>query len=313
MRFPPPASSPASSPAPSPATRTPPRIAIVTVLYNSVPVLPDFLASLSAQTDENWQLIAIDNASSDASVAMVHAWGDTTAMVVANDTNVGFAAATNQGILLAQDAGFDAVLLLNNDTVFGPDFMARLADAARTMPCDILAPVVLYDDAPDRAWFAGGRFTWWRGAFQPHASEHIPPGDAPSWPADFAPGCALLVPVAVFERIGLLDEQFFVYWEDADFCLRCKAAGIPIAVLRTPTIRHKVSTLTQGETSDFSVRMYQGNQIRFLHKHLGMPATLAQLPLLTAKALLRYVARRERWATTRLRLTTIASALKTRP
>jgi hypothetical protein len=121
------------------------------------------------------------------------------------------------------------------------------------------------------------------------------------------------VPVAVFDRIGLLDEQFFVYWEDADFCLRCKAAGIPITVLRAPTIRHKVSTLTQGETSDFSVRMYQGNQIRFLHKHLGMPATLAQLPLLTAKALLRYVARRERWATTRLRLTTIASALKTRP
>lgn len=120
MRFPP----PASSPAPFAATHTPPRIAIVTVLYNSVPVLPDFLASLSAQTDENWQLIAIDNASSDASVAMVHAWGDTTAMVVANDTNVGFAAATNQGILLAQDAGFDAVLLLNNDTVFGPDFMA---------------------------------------------------------------------------------------------------------------------------------------------------------------------------------------------
>jgi GT2 family glycosyltransferase len=291
---------------------TRPRIAIVTVLYNSIPVLPEFLTSLSAQTSTDWQLIAIDNASNDRGVAMTRAWQKGAATVIANTANVGFAVATNQGIRLAQQSGFDAVLLLNNDTVFEADFLQGLGDALIRHPGDILAPVVLYHDTPERAWYAGGGFTWSRGAFQAHASEHLPAADIEHWPATFAPGCALLVPTPLFDKIGLLDERFFVYWEDADFCLRCKQAGERITVLRTPVIRHKVSTLTEGETSPFSVRMYQQNQIRFLRKHLGTTATVAQLPLIIAKAMFRYATRREPWAVTRLRLDTIAATLRKR-
>lgn len=286
-----------------------PRIAIVTVLYNSASVLPDFLASLSAQDAAGWQLIVIDNASHDDGVAMTQAWQDGAATVVVNTDNIGFGAATNQGIRLAREAGYDAVLILNNDTAFGPDFLAGLIDAARRQPDDILAPVVMYDADPERAWYAGGNFTWMRGAYQVHAEERIPSGNHPCWPAEFAPGCALLVPMSAFQKIGLFDERFFVYWEDADFCLRGKQAGVTITVLRSPTIRHKVSVLTEGENSDFSVRMYQGNQILFLRKHLGMTATAAQLPLLVSKALLRFASRREPWSTTRLRLKSIAAAM----
>lgn len=290
---------------------THPRIAIVTVLYNSAVVLPDFLASLSANGGD-WQLIAVDNASTDDSAMIVRAWRDGAATTVANTDNVGFAAATNQGIRLAQETGFDAVLVLNNDTVFTSDFLPGIARMARQRPGEILAPVVLYDADPGRAWYAGGRFTWARGAYQVHADERIPSGDAQHWAAGFAPGCALLVPMAVFDRVGLFDERFFVYWEDADFCLRCKQAGVAITVLRAPTIRHKVSILTKGENSPFSVRMYQRNQILFLRKHLGLPATAVQLPLMIAKALFRFASGRERWTTTRLRLATIASAITVR-
>lgn len=291
-----------------PVFRTPPRIAIVTVLFNSAEVLPDFLASLDRQRREGWLLIAVDNASSDAGVAMVEEW-DGPVEIVRNANNVGFAPATNQGIELARERGYDAVLLLNNDTEFDGDFLAGLAEQATQVPGPILAPLVLYHAQPARAWFAGGGFTWGRGAFMAHASETIPAGDAPWWPADFAPGCALFIPMAVFDRIGLLDERFFVYWEDADFCMRCRNADIAIAVLRTPTILHKVSVLTEGENSPFSIRMYQQNQIRFLRKHLGQAATLAQVPLLVTKALTRFVRRREPWSATRLRLRTIAAAL----
>lgn len=296
---------------PPPASSAPPRIAIVTVLYNSAEVLPDFLASLDRQVARDWLLIAVDNASSDMCVAMVENWAGPTD-IIRNTANVGFAVATNQGVERARTLGYDAVLLLNNDTAFDGDFMGGLAEAATQVPAPILAPVVLYHATPDRAWFAGGGFTWARGAYMAHASEKIPPGDAPWWPADFAPGCALLVPMAVFDRIGLLDERFFVYWEDADFCMRCRKAGVEIAVLRAPTILHKVSVLTEGVNSPFSIRMYQQNQIRFLYKHLGRAATLAQTPLLVVKALQRFVRRCEPWSATRLRLRTIAAALAER-
>lgn len=286
------------------------RIAIVTVLYNSMPVLPDFLASLARQTGD-WLLIAVDNASTDAGAAVVEAWAGPR-MVIRNASNVGFAAATNQGIAHARDAGFDAVLLLNNDTSFDGNLMSGLTQAAAQAPGTMLAPVVFYHDAPERIWYAGGGFTWRRGALQAHASETLPAGDAPSWPADFAPGCAFLVPMAVFDAVGLLDERFFVYWEDADFCWRCRQAGVPLRVLRTPTLLHKVSTLTEGETSPFSIRMYQRGQVRFLRKHLGRAATLAQAPLLFAKALNRWLARREPWRATRLRLGAVAEALRDR-
>lgn len=285
-----------------------PQIAIVTVLYNSAEVLNDFLFSLDRQTGRDWVLVVVDNASTDDGVAMIEAWSGPS-VIIRNTANLGFAAATNQGIQWARERDFAAALLLNNDTAFEADFMGSLAAQAKTVPAPILAPLVLYHAQPDRAWFAGGGFTWGRGAFQAHSTEQIPAGDAPFWPATFAPGCALLVAMTVFDKIGVLDEDFFVYWEDADFCMRCKAAGIEIAVLRNPVILHKVSVLTEGENSPFSIRMYQANQIRFLRKHLGLSAALAQAPLLIAKAVTRFVRRREPWSATKLRLSTIVATL----
>lgn len=286
-----------------------PRIAIVTVLYNSADVLPAFLNSLEQQSTKDWLLIAVDNNSSDDSVRMVDAWRGGPVEIIHNDTNAGFAVATNQGILLARAKGFDAVLMLNNDTEFSANFVAELADQMIDAAAPVLAPVVLYHGQPDRAWFAGGRFTWTRGPYQAHHIERIPPGDAAQWPTEFASGCALLVAMSVFDRIGLLDEQYFVYWEDADFCMRCRHAGIPMIVLRHPQVLHHVSVLTGGESSPFSIRMYHRNQIRFLRKHQGMILTWAQAPVMIAKAAFRLATGREPWSATRLRLATIAATL----
>lgn len=284
------------------------RVAIVTVLYNSGPVLDDFLASLDAQTADGWALIAIDNASADRSADRVEAWDGPLHRVVRNPGNIGFAAATNQGIAIAREAGFGTVLLLNNDVTFDGDFLMRLLASPSRREAAMLAPVVRYHNDPARAWYAGGDFSWDRGALQAVMREGVPAGEA-AWPAAFAPGCCLLVDITVFDRVGVFDPRFFVYWEDADFFWRCRTAGERLLVVREPSLLHKVSVLTEGERSPFSIRMYQTGQILFLRKHLGAVATWMHAPLIYAKALARRIAGKDGPAESYLRFAAITSAL----
>lgn len=283
------------------------RTALVTVTYNSAEVLPDFLASLDLQTDNSWGLIVIDNSSTDCSVELVRSWGGRLEALVVNGQNQGFAAATNQGILLAREKGFHSVLIINNDTAFPQSFLSELLrwEHRDTMP--VITPTIHYADDTGRFWYAGGGFTWFRGAFQAFMSEKIPQGDAPVWRADFASGCCLLVDMTVFDAIGMLDERFFVYWEDVDFCWRCKVAGIPVHVLRAPVIFHKASSLTGGNTSAFTIRMFHRGQVRFIKKTFGTFICSLQIPLMLVKALGRLMAGKDDVSRTRLRWQAIAS------
>jgi len=278
------------------------RIALITVTFNSAIVLDDFLASLNHQSSENWDLIVVDNASTDSSVEQIEGWGGRLHMLLRNTQNLGFGVAMNQGVQAALDAGYGAVIIINNDVLFGPDFLTQLINSpARDGVC-VVAPVIRYAGRTDRYWYAGGRFTWMRGAFQAQMDEHLPPGGQHEWRTTFAPGCCLLIERATLEWIGLFDEQFFVYWEDVDWAYRCLKAGQPITVVREPTLEHKVSVLTGGGTSAFGARMFHEGQIRFLRKHFPRWVRAIQYPLVLAKIVLRCATRRDDWADTRLRL-----------
>src|SRR5882762_8177469 len=103
------------------------KIGIVTVLYNSSDVLPDFFRSLHAQMYSNFVVYAVDNASSDDSVDLCRQQGPRFVMML-NAGNIGFASGTNQGILQALKDGCETILLLNNDVSFEPDFLQRLVE-----------------------------------------------------------------------------------------------------------------------------------------------------------------------------------------
>src|SRR5277367_3407522 len=115
-------------------------IGIVTVTFNSGNVLADFLRSLETQTLENFRIWAIDNASTDNSVSQLKAWNDPRLEIVANDTNVGVAAANNQGIVAALAQGYDYILLVNNDVFFGPDLLDRLVRGLDDYSCSMTVP-----------------------------------------------------------------------------------------------------------------------------------------------------------------------------
>lgn len=248
----------------------PKTVGVVTVLFNSSSVLPGFFASLQCQQFHDFHVWAIDNASTDDSVAQCGAQGDRFT-VIANPTNLGVAAGNNQGIHAALDAGCEFVLLLNNDVEFGPELFSQLVEGIRANSCAMAAPIMYYFDRPDVIWAAGGKFQPLLGYRCYHLQDGVKDVGQFTAPRriQHAPTCCVLFKRSVFETVGFMDERYFVYHDDTDFMLRCLKADQRLLLLPHAKLLHKVSSLTGGAESEFSVRIGTRNRIYMLTKFLG--------------------------------------------
>jgi GT2 family glycosyltransferase len=247
-----------------------PYIGVVTVLFNSASVLPGFFESLDRQNCRDFHVWCVDNASADDSVALCVSRGPQVS-VIPNRENLGVAAGNNQGIRAALQARCTHVLLLNNDVEFGPELFAQLLQGLHANSCEMAAPVMFYFDRPKTIWAAGGKFQPLLG----YRCYHLEEGNADHGQfrkdrqIEHAPTCCVLLKSSVFEAVGLMDERYFVYHDDTDFMLRCLKAGQRLFLISEAQLLHKVSSLTGGAESDFSVRMGTRNRIFLLAKFLG--------------------------------------------
>ncbi len=246
------------------------QVGVVTVLYNSASVLPGFFSSLDTQEYRDFHVWAIDNASTDDSVAQCSAGRDRLT-VIANKTNLGVATGNNQGIRAALAAGCEYILLLNNDVEFGPQLFAQLIEGLAENSCQMTTPLMYYFDRPKVIWAAGGRFQPILGYRCYHLSEGVV--DVGQFTharrIQHAPTCCVLFKRSVFDVVGLMDERYFVYHDDTDFMLRCLKAKQRLFLLPNAKLQHKVSSLTGGAESEFSIRMGTRNRIYLLSKFLG--------------------------------------------
>jgi hypothetical protein len=214
-------------------------IGVVIVNFNAGEHLARCLASLAHGLGaHDWHAVVVDNASADGSEGAALAAGERVALVRAG-TNLGFATAVNQG---ARAVAGDALLLLNPDCRLEPGCVEPLlADLAEHPECAVVAPNVVNEDGSPQGNARGdptlltglfGRSSALRRAF-PGASlsrsNVILPaalaGDRPSIAVDWVAGSCLLTRREAFDAVGGLDGAFFLYWEDADYCRRLRAAG----------------------------------------------------------------------------------------
>lgn len=251
------------------------RIGIVTVTYNSAAVLPDFFESLEQQTYKNFVVYAVDSGSSDSSVSALQEQPKSSFKVIKNVENVGIAKGNNQGISAALNDGCSAVLLLNNDVVFGPDFILRLLEGLKAHSCSMAVPLIYFHDSPRRIWAVGGGFQALLGQQPFHRGEGEEDNGQYNQTVaiDFAPACCILIKRDVFERIGIMDERFFVYSEDVDFMYRASKANLSTCVIPSAKLWHKVHALTGGE-SDFTYFYGARGRALFLYKHLPNSALM---------------------------------------
>ncbi len=242
---------------------------IIVVLYNSADPFTSMWSSLIAQTCPDWHLIAIDNSSSDASADVLQSLSDPRVTTVVNTSNVGFARAVNQGLRIAACQGAHRCMLLNPDTVLPPRFLADLLEAWTKHDWPVVAPRVMKAEDPSRSWYAGGHLDYgW--VFANRHDEFSPEDSTFPRPVDFASGCCLGLSMDALRRVGLLDESFFVYWEDTDYCMRLKTAGIPIMYLPNPMLLHEGGASSGGETSPAATRLFYSSYALLLRKHFGV-------------------------------------------
>lgn len=270
---------------------------VVTVTYNSEKVIEGFLSSMLAQSCSAFVLYIVDNASTDQTMECLARYKDERIIVIHNQKNLGVARGNNQGIRAALDAHCDSVLLINNDTEFGPNLLRDLRDGLRDCRCDMIVPKIMYYSEPKKIWYAGGHFDRWKGYMGIHECQgELDYGESQgSRLVEYAPTCCMLIQRGVFSQVGLMDEQFFVYADDTDFCFRASRSNLKLAYLPAVTLLHKVSSLTGAENSRFTWRHLTRSHIYFIRKNFGFWKRACYLSAFQAKLLYKLLWRVVDW------------------
>ena len=245
-----------------------PKLVVIILNWNRYQDTIDCVYALQRQTLKDFVMIIVDNGSWDGSPAILRErFPDV--QIIRNETNLGYAGGNNVGIRAALDMGADYVLLLNNDTLPEEEFLEQLLSGIIGDESIAAAgPKVIWDVEPPMLWGAYLRVTYHKnivkaeGWMCPDVSAYSEPADV-----DCVIGCGIVLSRAAIESVGLLDEEFFAYHEDIDWCLRARKRGYRIVYVPTALLRHKGSRSTGGGYN--SPIMYFGgrNSVLFAKKH----------------------------------------------
>jgi GT2 family glycosyltransferase len=210
----------------------------------------------------------VDNASSDGTVETVKEKFPSV-KIISNPKNLRFAGGNNVGIEYALQNKSDFVLLLNNDTEVDPNFLSELVRFAENdSRIGIVGPKIFYYYDQKRIWFAGGRVDYWKGWISHIGIREIDHGQYDTArEVDYITGCCMLVKREVVEKIGKLDESYFIYGEDTDWCLRASRADYKLAYVPSSVIWHKVSASSGGNLSWFKNWNKLKSQLRLMARY----------------------------------------------
>lgn len=250
------------------------QLAVVVLNWNGLDDTRALLPTLArCRTPAGWtpRVIVVDNGSSDGSAAaLTREFPDV--QILALDDNRRFAGGNNAGLSAALAAGADAVMLLNNDTEADPGLYEKLILALEQDPAAGAAAPLIYFGAPSqRIWYAGGRCVPALAHSSHRGLRTLDRGQYRAVEATgYLTGCCLLATRAAWERVGPLDERYFIYAEDADWSLRARAAGFKLLFVPTARLWHKVSTSTGAQSPWKIYQRSRANLALFARRTRGL-------------------------------------------
>jgi GT2 family glycosyltransferase len=256
-----------------PATeRDTPLVISVVLSWNGV---HDTLACLESLGDSKWtnhEVIVVDNGSTDGtSDAVSKRFPDVE--IIRSDRNLGFAGGNNLGIRRALAMNAEYVFVLNNDTMVPSGCLPRLVTTAEQLrDLGALCPLLTFANPRDLIWYAGASFDPAKGrSGRMLGYRATDTGQyAGIYETDRAVGAAMLVPADVLRRVGLLNEALFLQYEDVDWSLRMRAAGLRIYVNADARVEHKVSVASGGEYSPTVAYYEMRNHLAVCEQHAPM-------------------------------------------
>lgn len=247
------------------------KIGLVTVLFKSDTVLPDFFKSIAKQTHTDYILYLVDNSPAPSSDKIIEDGLSENTITqyihIKNTENIGVAEGNNMGIRQALADHCSHIILLNNDIELEQDFVFSQMLALCNKGEKIIVPKIFYHDTR-KLWMAGGTMNKWRALGIHHGDGKA---DAPEYNIakyiTYAPTCFMLVESDVFKTVGLMDAKYFAYYDDTDFVFRALQAGFKMYYEPALTVLHKVSSST-GSNPTFYVYYSNRNKIYFIRKNL---------------------------------------------
>jgi GT2 family glycosyltransferase len=247
-----------------------PKVSILMLTWKSYEMTRDCLLSLRKLDYPHFEIVLVDNGSGDGSPERL-ASEFPEVRLLKNATNLGFPAGNNVAIRDALERNPDYLLLLNNDTLVAPDFLSKMVAVAESdEKIGLVNPKILYFEPSDRIWFAGGfykpgqSFGVVRGVNRKDVGKFNETTEI-----SFVTGCAFLIKVEVVHRIGLLDEIFFLGFEDMDWSVRAIQAGYKAYYVGSSVIWHKASYDTKKNLGKPVKDFYSTrNSLLFARKHV---------------------------------------------
>jgi N-acetylglucosaminyl-diphospho-decaprenol L-rhamnosyltransferase len=279
-------------------------LSVVTVSYNTRELLRECLASVFSTLGPRLrhEVIVVDNASSDGSVAMIRD-SFPQVRVLANPENVGFAAGSNQGL---EESSGRYVILLNPDTVASPGALERMVALMEEQgDVGIVGPKLIYPDGefqhsafafPTLSMIFLDFFPLHHRLLNSRLNGRYPRAlyeKGQPFPIDHPLGAALMVRRSVLDEVGSLDESFFMYCEEIDWCMRIKRAGWRILCCPRAEIVHYVAQSTSQFRDEMYVELHR-SRYRLYQKHYS-PSFRRVARWLVALGMA-YMCLRARWA-----------------
>lgn len=243
------------------------KVYVIIVNYNNYNDTIECVKSLKKVNYTNFHIVIVDNNSSNDSVKKLKKALSTCRIIELNE-NLGFAGGNNEGIKYALDSGAEYVLLLNNDTLVKSDFLINMMSEFEDDLVGMVGSKIMYYSDKNRIWFGGGKIDWFKFIGVNIGMKEV---DSKCYnnrcEVDFISGCCMLIKSSVFKVVGLLPEEYFMYYEDVDFCVKVRKSGFKLIYQPSSVIYHKVSISSGGENSIFSIKFMTRNKLVFMKKY----------------------------------------------
>ena len=225
-----------------------PKVFIIILNWNNWSDSLECLESLENNDYHNYQVVIIDNGSKEKPQAP-----SPEIKIIYNKENLGFSGGNNMGIKYALENGADYVLLLNDDTIAAPDFLSRLVEAGESdEKIGAVGPKIYFYEDRNRIWSAGGKLNWLYNKGSLRGWDQMDKGQYDFPKIQETPhltGCCVLVKKEVIEKIGLMPEDYFLYYEDTDWLMKARRAGYKCIFVPEAKIWHKISRSALAESS----------------------------------------------------------------
>ena len=244
------------------------KVAIIILNYKNSKDTIECVESLEKIKYKNFEIIIVDNDSRDESIETLRSYFKDKHIVLESNKNGGFAYGNNIGIKYALENGADYILLINNDTTVEENFLDVLVETAeKDKNIGITTGLIMNYYDRNKIWYNGGEIDW-NKFYGYHLNER---GNFSTVEEikeiTFATGCLMLIRKEVFETVGLLPEEYFMYYEDVDFCAKLADNGYKIIYNPRSVIYHKISNSSGEAESPFAIEWNTRNRLKFMMKY----------------------------------------------